>query len=317
VKRKRGTPVPLIEIRDLSHVYNRGTRLAVRALEQISVEVNAGEVVGILGANGSGKSTLLCHMNGIFKPQTGVVRVDGRSLADRSTDIRAVRRRVGLLFQNPEDQVFERFAGDDVAFGPRSLGLPREEVRRRVKEAMEAVGLPFAFKDRLTEELSRGQKRRIALAGILAMEPGLLVLDEPTANLDPAGRRDLIASLKGWVLGPAPRRPGRARERAVVIVSHSIDDIVELADRVYLLAAGRIVAEGPVREVLARRAVLAKNGIQTPFCASFMAELANRLNRPTVGAMTIDEAASAVAGLLKGNNRLQKSMGKARPSGDG
>jgi energy-coupling factor transport system ATP-binding protein len=283
----------LIEIRDLSHSYNEGTALEVRSLSSVSLEVREGEVVGIAGPNGSGKSTLLAHMNGLFRPQRGEVLVGGLPLSDPRVDMGAVRGDVGLVFQNPEDQLFERFVGDDVAFGPKNRRLPIEDVRRRVREAMEMVGLPFAFKDRLTEELSRGEKRRAALAGVLALSPRVLVLDEPTANLDPSGKREVLDSLLRW-------RNVEKDRRAIVIVSHDIDEIAERADRVYLLAGGRVVLSGSRVEVLSRFDVLAEHGVRVPFGVALMRELRRKGIRTTGGVVTVEDAARRVRELIHG-----------------
>jgi energy-coupling factor transport system ATP-binding protein len=283
----------LVEIRNLSHSYNEGTDLEVRSLSSVSLEVCEGEVVGVAGPNGSGKSTLLAHMNGLFRPRWGDVVVNGRSLSDPRADVRAVRMEVGLVFQNPEDQLFERFVGDDVAYGPKNQMLPREAVRRRVREALDMVGLPFGFKDRLCEELSRGEKRRAALAGVLALNPEILVLDEPTANLDPSGKREILDSLLRWKGSAGDRR-------AIVIVSHDTDELSEIADRVYLLAGGRIVLSGSPSEVFSRFDVLARCGIRVPFGAALTRELRRMGIGAGDGAVTADDAARVVGELFHG-----------------
>ncbi|HXF64668.1 MAG TPA: energy-coupling factor transporter ATPase, partial [Caldilineaceae bacterium] len=207
---------PLIDVAHLVHDYMRGTPLAVRAVHDVSLRVYPGEIVGILGHTGSGKSTVVQHFNGLLRPHGGRVTVLGQELSDPKTDVRALRRQVGLLFQFAEAQLFERYVGDDVAFGPRNLGLDREAVRARVRRAMEAVGLGFEeFKDRLTFSLSGGQRRRVALAGVLALEPQVLVLDEPTAGLDPEGHRLLLDQLL------ALHRQGIT----LVIISHNMEEL--------------------------------------------------------------------------------------------
>ena len=280
---------PLIEVRDLGHTYLWGTPLEVQSLRGIDLEVDVGETVGIVGPTGSGKSTLLQHLNGLLRPQQGQVRVDGLSLSDPTVNIRAIRQRVGLLFQSPEDQLFERYAGDDVAFGPRNLGLLADEVRLRVQRAMETVGLPFAYKDRLITELSQGQRRRLAMAGVLALEPQVLVLDEPTAGLDPLGRRELLRTLSRW----------RAqRKRAVVLATHNMEDIAELSTRVYVLVGGQIVLQGSPRDVFSRSDVLIRYGLAVPAATEAMLLLRQRGYPVSANVLSSEEAASRIEALF-------------------
>lgn len=255
---------PIIEARSLSHVYLKDTPLEVHSLFNIDFRLYRNESVGIIGPMGSGKSTLLLHLNGIERPQQGEVFVDGSSLGSVSTDIKKIRQKIGLVFQNPEAQLFERYAGDDVAFGPRNMKLRSEDIRARVREAMQMVGLPFEYKDRLTEGLSQGEKRRLALAGILAMEPEVLVLDEPTASLDPEGRNHLLGILRRW------REKGR---RALVIATHNMEDIVELCNRVYVLVKGSIILQGSPREIFSYHDLLIENGINVPVAAEIVHRL--------------------------------------------
>jgi energy-coupling factor transport system ATP-binding protein len=243
---------PVIEVKGLAHRYLSGTQLQVQALNRVDFVVHENESVGIVGPAGSGKSTLLSHLNGLMRPQEGDVRAFGQSLGDSRTDMKQVRRRIGMLFQNPEQQLFERFAGDDVAFGPKNYGVEGEELRRRVKTAMEMAGLPFALKDRLTMELSLGEKRRLALAGVFSLDPDVMVLDEPTASLDPGGRRQILGVLKQWKNVPG---------RSLVVVSHNMEDILELSDRVYLLAAGSVVHAGETKELFTHRELLLRHGL--------------------------------------------------------
>jgi len=243
---------PVIEVRKLTHRYLAGTPLEVQSLRGIDFTLYTDEIVGIVGPTGSGKSTFLCHLNGLIRPQEGDVLVFGVSLADSRADMRMIRKRIGMLFQNPEQQLFERFAGDDVAFGPRNYDLSKEEVREAVRRAMEMVGLPFSYKDRLTADLSLGEKRRLALAGVFALDPEILVLDEPTASLDPEGRRQVLEVLKGW-----RREPGRS----LIVVSHNMEDIAELADRTYLLSDGEVVYSGVTGKLFADRELLLRQGL--------------------------------------------------------
>jgi energy-coupling factor transport system ATP-binding protein len=279
----------LIEVQRLQHTYLQGTPLEVQSLRGVDLRVYAGESVGIVGPTGSGKSTLLQHLNGLLRPQGGEVRVDGVALSDPGVDVRAIRQRVGLFFQNPEDQLFERYAGDDVAFGPRNLHLPKDEVRERVRQAMEAVGLPFEYKDRLTSELSQGEKRRLALAGVLALQPQVLVLDEPTAGLDPQGRRELLRTLTQWRAGDG---------KAIVFASHNMEDIATLCTRVYVLVNGTIIRHGTPREVFAQPEMLIQHGLAVPTVTEVMLLLRQRGYPVSSDVLTDEEAAQELEAVL-------------------
>jgi len=282
--------VPLIQVKDLHHTYLRGTPMETVSLRGVDLVIERGEIVGLIGPTGSGKSTLLQHLNGLLRPQQGEVWVEGQSLGDPRTDLRRVRQRVGLLFQNPEDQLFERYAGDDVAFGPRNLGLDRNEVRERVRRAMEAVGLDsMAFKDRLTATLSHGERRRLALAGVLALEPDVLALDEPTAGLDPQGREELLDYLMRW---------RTERGGAIVLASHTMEDLARLADRARVLVAGRIVLEGTPRQLFSQGEELARLGLGVPVATAVMGELRKRGLLLRTDCLTVEEAAAEIKALF-------------------
>ncbi len=276
----------LIEVADLWHWYLRGTPLETVALQGISFHLDAREIVGIMGHTGSGKSTLVQHFNGLLRPHRGRVTVLGADLGDRHLDARPLRRRVGLVFQFAEQQLFDPTVGDDIAYGPRQIGCDRAEVRRRVQGAMEAVGLPFEeFKDRYTFGLSGGEMRRVALAGVLALEPEILVLDEPTAGLDPRARRDLLKVL---------RELHTSRGTALVFVSHNMEDVAELVERVDVLAAGRTVLSGSVHEVFRETDVLRDLGLGVPQAAELAATLRSRGIPLANDIITVDEAVEAL-----------------------
>jgi energy-coupling factor transporter ATPase len=281
----------LIEVTALSHTYLRGTPLATPSLHRVDFVVSRQDVIGVIGPTGSGKSTLLQHLNGLLRPQEGEVEVDGIRLSDLSVDVRSIRQKVGLLFQSPEDQLFERYAGDDVAFGPRRLGLSDGEVRIRVKSAMEAVGLGFDLRDRLTLDLSYGQRRRLAIAGVLALQPDVLALDEPMAGLDAGARTDLAGILRDWVT------PGN---RAVIIATHDMDEVVELCNYVYIMDEGRIVAHGDTRDVFLRTDLLQIRGVGLPQGMTLAASLRNGGIPLPDDCMTSTEVADAVVAYLKG-----------------
>jgi energy-coupling factor transport system ATP-binding protein len=253
--------------------------------------VNSDEVVGIIGPTGSGKSTLLSHLNGLIRPQSGDVRVFGMSLTDNAVDVKSIRRRIGMLFQNPEQQLFERFAGDDVAFGPKNYHVEGAELRRVVRDAMELVGLPFSYKDRLTSDLSLGEKRRIALAGVFALNPQVLVLDEPTASLDPHGRNLVLDLLKRWQ---------KKRGRSIVVVSHNMEDIVELANRTYLLSQGSIVYGGKTSELFLNRELLIGQGLALTVPLQVIHKLSEKNIHLKRGSVTARGVADEIGGVLRG-----------------
>ncbi len=246
---------PLIAVRDLGHTYMLGTPLARRSLEGVTLDIAAGASHALLGATGSGKSTLMQHLNGLLRPQEGMVRVGDYALHDPQTDVRAARRMVGLVFQLPEAQIFEQYVGDEIAYGPRLQGLLGDSLRARVRWAMELVGMGFnAFKDRFTFALSGGEKRKVALASILALRPSVLLLDEPTAGLDPASHRELLAHLQ------------KLKETGMTLVlsSHQMEDVAALTGYVTVLDAGHSILDGRVADVFAQGERLRTLGLSTP-----------------------------------------------------
>jgi energy-coupling factor transport system ATP-binding protein len=283
--------VPIIRIQDLWHTYMSDTPFEQVALRGVTLDVRPGEIVGIIGQTGSGKSSLIQYMNGLLRPLHGRVVVDGHDLGHRDVDVRAIRQMVGVVFQDPEDQVFEPLVGDDVAYGPRQLGLPLEEIRARVRWAMEAVGLPFEdFKDRYTFTLSGGELRRVALAGVLALRPRVLVLDEPTSGLDPGARVELWARIQDL----------RAREGlTLVLVSHDMDEVARLSDRVYVLDQGRVVTSGPPRAVFGDIPRLVALGLAPPEATLVCQRLRARGYRLPADVLTVEEAGDALAALLR------------------
>jgi len=281
--------IPVIDVKDLCHIYLEGTSFEVMSLKNINFQLYDGETIGIVGPTGSGKSTLLHHLNGLLVPGKGEVLIYGKSITDPSINLSEVRQKIALVFQNPEDQLFERYAGDDVAFGPRNLKLTLEEIRNRVNKAIEIVGLDLHFKDRLISELSMGEKRRIAIAGILAMKPDVLVLDEPTAGLDPHGRGMLIDILRRWKSN---------NNGSIIIASHNMDDIAELSDRVYVLANGEVVLNGYLRDVFSQYDELIKNSLTVTVPSALMRGLIKQGYAVSSNIVTIDEAVREIEGLL-------------------
>lgn len=272
----------------VSYTYQPGTPFQWQALDDVSLTISDGEFWGIIGATGSGKSTLIQHMNGLLKPTGGRVLVDGADLSERGADLRAVRQKVGLVFQYPEHQLFGETIFEDVAFGPRNLKLDASEVDRRVALAMERVGLAPEFRSRSPFGLSGGQARRVALAGVLAMEPRVLVLDEPTAGLDPRGREEILK-----LVGTFP-----SMGMTVLLVSHSMDDVAEMADRVLVMHRSKVHMVGTPRELFSRRAELEAIGLGVPAAAQLVDRLREKGWNLPADAVTLDQAVTAILDAL-------------------
>jgi energy-coupling factor transport system ATP-binding protein len=248
---------PIIQINDLHHVYLRGTPLEVTALKGVTMEIYEGESIGIIGRTGAGKSTIVQHLNGLIRPrQRDKVIIDGQDMSDPSMNVKAIRQKVGLVFQHPEQQLFERLVGDDIAFGPKKLGMPREERRERVRWAMETVGLDFdKFKNRFTFSLSGGEMRKVAIAGILALQPKMLILDESTTGVDPRGRKELMARILDL---------RRKHGVTLIFVSPNMEEVASMVDRIYVIDDGRTVMGGTAREIFDRPDELRKYGLGVP-----------------------------------------------------
>ena len=247
--------MPLV-VEKLNHIYMKGGPYETQALSDISFTIQDGEFVGLIGHPGSGKSTLVQHLNGLLQPTSGRVLVDGTDLADKTADRKQIRCKVGLVFQYAENQLFEETVAKDIAFGPKNLGLDAGEIDRRVREAMRQVSLDY---DRISGksvfDLSGGQMRRVAIAGVLAMKPSVLVLDEPCAGLDPHGREEILGLI---------RRLHRESGVTIVMVSHSMDDVAQLAERVMVMHRGHLVMDGRPEEIFTRGEELRKMGLDVP-----------------------------------------------------
>jgi energy-coupling factor transport system ATP-binding protein len=258
--------------------------------------VEKGECIAIIGHTGSGKSTLIQHFNGLMRPETGKVAIDGEDLSHKKLDLKSLRRKVGLVFQNPEDQIFEKLIGDDIAYGPFKLGLPLKEVRERVKWAMDVVGLDFEeMKDRQTFALSGGQKRKVALAGILALKPKILVLDEPTAGLDPRSRNELLDKIKFL---------NKEEGLTVVFVSHNMEEVAYLADRVYVMADGSDVLTGTPKAIFSDKEKLQRYQIGTPETVQVLYRLTDLGYSVNTAAFSISEAADEIIKVLAGREKV-------------
>lgn len=279
-----------IVIEKLNYVYMAGGPYETHALHDVSLTIEDGEFIGLIGHTGSGKSTLVQHLNGLLKPTSGRILVDGLDLADKQTDKRAVRRKVGLVFQYPENQLFEETVEKDIAFGPKNLGLDDAEISRRVREAMDRVALDYnRLKDRSVFELSGGQMRRVAIAGVLAMEPGTLVLDEPCAGLDPRGREEILGLI---------RRLHEQAGTTIVMVSHSMDDVASLAERVIVMNRGEVYMDGTPREVFSRGDDLRAIGLDVPQAVELAQRLRERGLHVPEGVYREEELQQAIEAIL-------------------
>lgn len=256
-----------IETKNIRYVYSQGTPFEKVAVDDISVSVAQGDFVGVIGHTGSGKSTFVQHLNGLLRPSSGEVRINGRDIWEEPKKIRAVRFEVGLVFQYPEYQLFEETVQKDIAFGPANMGLGAQEISERVREAAAFVGLPAEVMDKSPFELSGGQKRRVAIAGVLAMRPKVLILDEPTAGLDPRGREQIFGELVDY---------HRRTNNTVLLVSHSMEDIARYAKRVMVISEGKLFGFGSVDEIFSRTDELMKMGLALPQVTGIFHELSAR-----------------------------------------
>ena len=280
-----------VEARELTHTYNADSPFESTALDKVSFTINDGEFIGIIGHTGSGKSTLIQHLNGLLKPTGGTVIVNGMDLTAKGTNMKEVRRTIGLVFQYPEYQLFEETVEKDIAFGPKNLGLDEKKIATRVRDAMRLVDLDYAqFANKSPFELSGGQKRRVAIAGVLAMEPDILILDEPTAGLDPYGRDYILGLVENWhKLG-----------RTILMVSHSMDDVARFADRIFVMNHGRLEMQGTPDEVFAEEERLRSMGLDVPAVTTLAGELSRRGFDLPRHIHTMDEMERALVGLLGG-----------------
>ena len=279
---------PILEVKNLTHIYSAGTPFEHTALENVSFSVERGEFVGVIGHTGSGKSTLMQHLNGLLKPTSGNVLLDGKDIWSDKQYTRQARFRVGLVFQYPEYQLFEETVYRDIAFGPKNMGLDKQEIDRRVREAANFVGLTDEQLEASPFDLSGGQKRRVAIAGVIAMEPEVLILDEPTAGLDPAGRAEILANIESY---------RQAKNATIMMVSHSMNDVARLTDRLIVMNGAHLAMDGKPSQVFDRALELIDMGLDIPEITRVFLQLQKMgMNVPSV--YTIEQAVSA----LKGGN---------------
>lgn len=285
----------LLKCDNLCFTYGEGTPFEKHAVKNINIDIKKGEVIGVIGHTGSGKSTLMQMLNGLIKPTSGKVILDGKDIHDDKNKLRDVRFRVGLVFQYPENQLFEETVRKDIAFGPSNMGLPPEAIEERVKRAAEFSGLKAELLDRSPFDLSGGEKRRAAIAGVIAMDPEILILDEPTAGLDPMGRDVLLSQIEAY---------HNARKNTVLLVSHSMEDIASIADRVLVMSDGECVMFDETHKVFSRSKELESIGLRVPQITKITTEL-KALGVPlSEGILTVEQAFDELLAILKKEGKI-------------
>ena len=281
---------PILEVSNLNYIYSVGTPFEHKALDNISFSVEPGEFIGIIGHTGSGKSTLMQQLNGLLKPTSGQVLLDGVDIWSDKKLTRQARFRVGLVFQYPEYQLFEETVYRDIAFGPKNMGLDEQEIDRRVREAAGFVGLTAEQLEVSPFDLSGGQKRRVAIAGVIAMEPEVLILDEPTAGLDPVGRSEILGNIEAY---------RRARNATIMMVSHSMEDVARLTDRLLVMNGSRLAMDGTPAEVFTHAEELVSMGLNIPQVTQVFLHL-QKLGLDVANVYTIEQAVSEIKRLRGG-----------------
>lgn len=278
-----------IEIKNLTHIYNQDTAFEKKALSNINLTIEDGEFIGLIGHTGSGKSTLIQHLNALIKPTSGSIIIDGEDINADKSRLKAVRQKVGLVFQYPEHQLFEITIYKDVAFGPTNMGLAQDEIDARVKRALDLVGISEEDYEKSPFDLSGGQKRRVAIAGVLAMRPKILVLDEPTAGLDPKGRDEILQSIRDMQA---------ALNITVILVSHSMEDIARLVDRIIVMHSGQIDLMGRPAEVFKKSDRLEEIGLAAPQLSYLMKSLKSKGFDVETDLFTVEDVTKAIANLF-------------------
>ena len=271
---------PVLEVKALTHTYSAGTPFEHKAIDNVDLEVMPGEFLGIIGHTGSGKSTLIQHLNGLLRPTDGQILLDGTDIWERPKEIRKVRFQVGLVFQYPEYQLFEETVYKDISFGPKNMGLEGEEIDCRVRRAAAFAGIDEEMLEKSPFELSGGQKRRVASAGVIAMEPKVLILDEPTAGLDPRGREAILAQLRSY---------HKQKGNTVILVSHSMEEIARNVDRIVVMSHSHKLMDGTPEEVFSRADELLQVGLDVPQVTKVAMELQKRGLLADSSVYTIDE----------------------------
>lgn len=279
-----------IKIENLNYIYGQGTAYEIRALRDVNLTIEDGEFIGLIGHTGSGKSTLIQHLNGLIKASSGAIYVDGKNIYDEGYSMKGLRTQVGLVFQYPEHQLFEIDVLSDVCFGPKNQGLTKEEAEKRAKEALQLVGLSEEFYQQSPFELSGGQKRRVAIAGVLAMQPKVLILDEPMAGLDPKGRDEILDEIS---------KLHKEKNLTILLVSHSMEDVANYADRLIVMNKGSVQFQGTPKEIFGHYKELEKMGLAAPQITYVMNALGEKGFRVDRTATTVAEAKESILAYMK------------------
>ena len=286
-------------LKEINYVYSEGTAYQIQALKDVNLTIPDGQFIGVIGHTGSGKSTLIQHLNGLVKATSGAIYYNEKNIYDEGFNFRELRSHVGLVFQYPEHQLFEATILEDVCFGPKNQGLSKEEAAAKAKEALQSVGIGEELYDQSPFELSGGQKRRVAIAGVLAMEPEVLILDEPTAGLDPAGRDEILDLVA---------RMHRERGITVILVSHSMEDVAKYVDRIIVMNHGQVAFDGAPREVFHHYKELEQIGLAAPQVTYLMHELKERGLEVNTDATTVAEARESLLEVLLGRTPHETEM---------
>lgn len=300
LRAERSAEMPII-VENINHIYSKGQPDESYALRDVSFSIEDGEFVGVIGHTGSGKSTLIQHLNGLLRPDSGKIIIDGYEITAKDAVLRDIRRKVGLVFQYPEYQLFEETVAKDVAFGPKNMGLGEEETSQRIREALRLVNLDYEeFASRSPFELSGGQKRRVAIAGVLAMQPDILILDEPTAGLDPKAHTeilDMVCKIK------------ESRKTTILLVSHNMDDIARLCDKVLVMDHGRLILSGSPREVFAKSGLLKEIGLGLPEASELIEQMRSLGAKIEENVLFPQEAADAIERYFNADAPMEKRAG--------
>ncbi len=282
-----------IKIENLTYIYMPKTPFEKKAIDDVSIEIKQGEFIALIGHTGSGKSTLIQHINGLLKPTSGRLLIDDIDITKKNVKLTNIRKKVGLVFQYPEYQLFEETIEKDIAFGPHNLGLDNDEINKRVQRAMKIVGLDYEeYKDKSPFEISGGQKRRVAIAGVIAMEPKILILDEPTAGLDPKGRDDILSKILELY---------NQNDMTIILVSHSMEDVAKVANRILVMDKGKCILDGSPEKIFREVEILESVGLAVPQVTYLIRELRNKGFDLSRDIFTIEKAKEELLRILKQN----------------